>query len=800
MVKLPKLLQLKLFRDLKSSKWQFLAVTMVVVLGITLFGALYMSYMNLKTSYNRSFDVLNLADFTVKVRNAPIDVIDTIKHIPSVKGAIGRISVDVGLDMPRTKVERVTGRIISIPAGKHSTVNDIVVIEGSYFSENAMGDVLLEKRFAEYHHYEPGDMVYPVINGEEIGLRVMGVVTSPEYIWVVRSSQDIMPSPRTFGVLFVPEAQVQQMLGLKDLVNEISITVKNSAERQEIIDKVEKILKPYGVLETVKKEKQPSTEMLEMDVKAFGQLAVFFPILFLIIAGMTMYILLSRMVHAQRQQIGLMLATGYSKRSVMLHYLSFSLLVGMVGSLVGSLVGYYLSGELTRLWTGFYNIPFLVIEPDWGIIGAGIVLGVVFCSVAGAVPAWSSTKLSPAESMRSEGPITGKTSLIELLLPFLSRLSNTWKIPLRNIFRSRWRTFSTAIGVTFAISLILVSVSFFDSFNAMLDVQFNKVQVYDMKVIFTQFQTKDVASEIGTWNGVNKAEPVLEVPVRLKHGYLQEIEHLTTLVGLPPHTDLYNLPDTSGSITSTSRTGVVLSSVLKEKLNLEFGDVFDLELLLGVMETSKEVGVRVAGFVKPPFGSMVFMPLHQVQRILDAPDAVTGVMLDVDADAVNRIEKRLYDLPSTAFVEVTAQTKREIDDMLKFFYSFIGVMLGSGTAMASAITFNTVTINILERRRELATMRTLGTSRRKIAAIVTIENMLTGLFGVIPGIFLGQLLAKIFISTYASEMFTMDAWIFPETYMLTIVGILLILLLSEIPGIRYINHLDLARVTKERVT
>ncbi|NIN53676.1 MAG: FtsX-like permease family protein, partial [Nitrososphaeria archaeon] len=89
---------------------------------------------------------------------------------------------------------------------------------------------------------------------------------------------------------------------------------------------------------------------------------------------------------------------------------------------------------------------------------------------------------------------------------------------------------------------------------------------------------------------------------------------------------------------------------------------------------------------------------------------------------------------------------------------------------------------------------------RKIAAIVTIENMLTGLFGVIPGIFLGQLLAKIFISTYASEMFTMDAWIFPETYMLTIVGILLILLLSEIPGIRYINHLDLARVTKERVT
>lgn len=654
----------------------------------------------------------------------------------------------------------MTGRVISLPTGKHPAVNDILVVEGSYFSENAMRDVLLEKSFAEYHNYEPGDMVHPVINGEKVGLRVVGVILSPEYLLVVRSSQDLMPSPRTFGVLFVPEEQVQQMLGMKDLVNEFLVTVKDSAERQEIIDKVEKILKPYGVLETVKREKQPSTEMLEMDVKAFGELAVLFPLLFLIITGMTMYILLSRMVHAQRQQIGLMLATGYSKRSVMLHYLSFALLVGMVGSLVGSLVGYYLSGEFTRQYTGFLNIPFLVIEPDWGAIGAGIALGMAFCGVAGVAPAWSTTKLSPAESMRPEAPAAGRTPLIERLLPFLSRLSNTWKIPVRNVFRSRRRTFYTATGIAFAISLILVSSSFFDSFNAVIDVHFNKVQAYDVKVIFTQLQTKHAASEIGTWNGVNKAEPVLEVPVRLKH---DDIEHLTILVGLPPQTDLYNLLDTSGSITSVSRTGVLLGSALKEKLNLDVGDVLELELLLGSMATPKiKVGVRVAGFVKIPVGSMAFLPIHQVQRILDMPDAVTGVMLDVDTEAVNRIEKRLYDLPSTAFVEVTSQTRREIDEMMKFFYGFIGVMLGSGAAMASAITFNTVTVNILERRRELATMRTMGTSRQKIAATVTIENMLTGLFGIIPGMFLGQLLAIYFISIYTSELFIMDAVIFPE--------------------------------------
>ena len=112
--------------------------------------------------------------------------------------------------------------------------------------------------------------------------------------------------------------------------------------------------------------------------------------------------------------------------------------------------------------------------------------------------------------------------------------------------------------------------------------------------------------------------------------------------------------------------------------------------------------------------------------------------------------------------------------------------------------FTTVTVSILERRREIATMRTLGESRGRIALMITIENLLLGLAGLVPGIPLGYYIAVLMMRLVQTDMMGFDLVVFPRTYGLVVFTIILIMLVSQAPAIRQMSRLNLASVTKEQ--
>src|SRR5262249_42839931 len=120
-----------------------------------------------------------------------------------------------------------------------------------------------------------------------------------------------------------------------------------------------------------------------------------------------------------------------------------------------------------------------------------------------------------------------------------------------------------------------------------------------------------------------------------------------------------------------------------------------------------------------------------------------------------------------------------------------------GSALAFAIVYNTVSMAVIERAREIATLRTLGMRRREIALLVTAENLLVGAAGCLLGVPLGIGLARWMFSTYSSEQVTMEFTLYPRTYAIVLGGILLVLLLAQLPSLRHAASLDLARVTKE---
>jgi len=398
--------------------------------------------------------------------------------------------------------------------------------------------------------------------------------------------------------------------------------------------------------------------------------------------------------------------------------------------------------------------------------------------------------MHPAEAMRPPMPPTGHHSLLGVVLPFVSQLPSILKLPLRNSFRSIRRSFFMATGVASAVALILVSMSFVD----LLDVfwlHFESVQNYDAKVIFEDMGTTTTVSSIEHLQGIKEAEPVLELPYRLQVG---ELASDSSIMGLMEGSSMYTLMTPEGSQTTVARDGVLLSLSLDNKLDAEVGDTVHMEPIVGYVGKTEK---RLSGFIDEPLGGKAFMPLKEVQDMLRMPGAVTSVFVRFDSAPSATLLKRIYNLPGVSSIEFAGGVRQFFEDMLGLFWAFIGVMLAMGFALGMAIIFNGATINVLERRREIAIMRAVGMGRRRLGFILTLENMLIGILGIAIGLPSGFYIANYFMSQVSSEMMTMTAVIYPRSYVIACLSALVILLVSQIPAIRHVSRMSLPTVTKD---
>ncbi len=785
---------LKLRRDILASRWQFLAVAVVIALGVAIFIGSYGSYQNLRFSYDHTYDQLRMADLWFEVDSAPTATVKQVAAVDGVAAAEGRLVEELPIVLPEAGPERMLGRFLTMPppeAGR-ATVNDVKVTKGEYFSPGSSEpQVLLEKSFADFHDAQPGDTLQLIVSEDKtVDLQVAGVAASPEYLWVAKSERELFTLPSTFGIIFAPYDQLSALLGRTDQINEVTLRLEDGADQDTVRAEVESLLKPHGLGRVIDREHQLGNRLLQLDLDGFEALALVFPILFLSVSALAIYTLLNRLVQTQRPHIGLMRAIGYSRGQVLAHYLVYGLVIGIIAAAAGAALGYLLSIGITDVYGHFLNVPFISQRLQPGIMAIGFGAGVLTALIAGAIPAWGSARTRPAEAMHPPPPTTGRRTILEIIVPPLARVSYLLRLPLRNLFRAQRRTLYTAIGVGSGVALVLVAASFLDSYDSMIKLQFDDIQKYDAWVNFTQPVSQSVASDVADYQGVTAAEPLLEVPVTLSAGGKS---HITVLRGLEPDSRLYGTPRRGGGTASTG-TGLLLTPGVSKLLSAGKGDTVTVRPLLPGTQATK---LTVDNIVENPMGDVAFARLDIAQGLAGGPDLASAVLISFAGTPDEALQQQLLALPGTPTVEYTQDVKDYINQLNQLFFVFVGIMLAFGVALGFAIIFNTITINTLERRRELATMRTIGSAVGRLGAMLTVENVLMGLLGVVVGLPLGYAISLYFASLYQTELYDMPTVIYTRTYGIAALGALFVLLLAEIPSIRFVRRLDLPAVVRE---
>jgi len=778
-------LRRKLLRDIGRHRPQFVAIAITIFLGVMVFAASYDSFQNLKASYDQTFVDFRFANLFVRGGNTEAFAADAA-GIPGVEVVQTRYVADLPLEISGVKL---LGRVVGLPESGQPLVNQLKVIAGAL----PRGDgVVVEEHMARHFGLVVGDHVSLYDDAAWIQADVTGIVSSPEYIWPARDRQDIITSPDNFGVVFAVQSRAAAWTGL-DAPNEAVLAYAGTSDDAAITAQLTDLAASHAALDVMPRELQPSNAALSEDIAGFEETALFFPLLFLAAAGMAAYVLIGRLVYAQRPYIGGLLANGFTRRQIAGHFLGYGLVPGLAGAIPGALAGIWLARVITRLYTGLLSVPVTLVQFYPTTVVIALVFGLGVSVVAALAPALVASRIHPAHVMRGESPKgRGGMSIIERIFPPARRLSTRWRMMLRNIGRNPRRTAYTIIGVVLSLMLVLVSWGMIDTVQHLLDRQFVQIQRQDATVYFTAPVDADAVSRLADVNGVAAAEPVFESPVSLS---VAGRTYATSLVVMDPATTMHRFAAPSGDWVSLPGSGLLVGTTLESDFGARVGD--PVSVTVGTANVT--FMDTIAGFVDEPLGTIAYSSWENAAARAGVPIPVTSALIryepGVDPAAVR---DGLTSLSTVAAFEDAKAMLNTVQDFMGLFYGFVGVMLVFGAAMSFALMFNTMSVNIVERAREIATLLAVGTERRAISRLVTIENLLVTGMGIPLGLVAGYYVSAAAMSSFASDMFRFDLYVRPTTFVLSALAMVIVALIAQIPGLRIVQRLRIPEIVKER--
>ena len=785
------ILNKKLIRDIKRSKGQVIAVTILIMCGIASFVCFFSSYRNLKLSRDSYYSQSNFADFYIPLEKAPNRVVYTISNIKGVKTTRGRIVKDVSLDIQDDDRPKI-GRVISLPDKQNFTINNIYLTAGRYFSSDQLDEVIINDRFAKANNLKISDPIFAIIDNKKHKLKIIGTALSPEFVYMIRNSQEIIPNPENFCVLYVRKEFAEMAFDMSESCNEILGLTDNDANLDELLEIAKKKLEPYGVFTTIKKKDQLSNHYLSMEIEELSVTATIDPFIFLGVASSILLIMLGRLVKRQRGEIGLLKAYGYSNWMIMTYYLKFALFIALNGALLGFVTGQILANSLMKWYVVFFQLPIYKAKFYTDILIMSIVISAVFGLIGASNAAYRVMKIAPAESMRPESPKSAKKLLLEKITFFWENLSFTGKVIMRNIFRYKIRSFFSVLGVGLATSILIVGYFSFDSVNFLINNYFFQTQKQNVKVAFESERGKDAFYELKRLNYVRKAEPVFEYPFEIRKGWRKKDIVVT---GLTKSSRLLKLMDSNGKTINISESGLMIPEIIANEMEIKVGDTVTLKPLMG--KITKEMGVRVDSIITQYIGLGAYMNIEQLSKIMDEGFVINSTLLDVEEDKIMKLNKDLKDVPAIAVVEIKDDVMKNLKETFQKLLNVMGTFLTFfAGVIAFAIIYNSTSITIMERQRELASLRVLGFTPKEVGNIVFNENILLSIIGIILGIPIGLYFCKLLVKAYETDLFRFPFYIRNETFVISAITILAFVIISNLISKRKINQLNLVEVLK----
>ncbi|MBR3315039.1 MAG: FtsX-like permease family protein [Atopobiaceae bacterium] len=515
----------------------------------------------------------------------------------------------------------------------------------------------------------------------------------------------------------------------------------------------------------------------DADSRRMDSIADVFPFIFFLVAALVALTTMTRMVEDDRIELGTYKALGYTTARIASKYLVYAGAAGAVGAFLGILaLSQVLPFIVTSAYSIIYTVPLhpfpLPIDLPIALLSGGLGVGVTLVATWAAVV--SSLRETPATLMLPRAPAPGKRILLERVKPVWRRLSFSWKVTCRNMFRYKRRLAMTVVGISGCTALLLVGFGLHDSIWDIIDCQYGPIIHYDTTIVLDDdAKARDVKDVVRLLEKTGEVSGIVRLQQEnMQAGTRDNDETIRVQVVVPQ--DEHELADV---ITLQNRlTGEKIpfdgdSVVITEKLSLKYGLSAGGEILLYDQDTiGNAVGdghaLTVTGIAENYVGNLVYVggdawrTVDEEEPVYSALFATTTADDEVRAD----VAAELRETGKVSTVVFSDETINLYRNMLSVVDMVVVLLIVSAGALAFIVLYNLTNINIGERVREIASLKVLGFTRQEVYAYIFREIFLLAIIGDVLGMVFGTWLETFVAVTAEVDYVMFGRTIHPMSY------------------------------------
>lgn len=790
-----KTLDRKVVRDATRLAPQLAAVAVVMACGVAVLVMSWSMLASLDATHREYAARARFADVFVHLTRAPAIVARRLAALPGIARLETRVVEDVTLDLRGTTDLRAPaiGRLVSLaePDGDGGGLNRVTILRGRLPEPAEAAAVVAGAGFAAAHGLDPGDHVFAVLNGRRTRLDIVGVGTSPEYVYTIGPGGPF-PDDRSFGVFWMRRRGLAAAFDMADAFNDVVATLLPGASVRDVCRGLDRELERHGSLGAFGREFQTSHRYLTNELRELRNMGRAGPVVFLAVTAILMHLVLSRLIGTQREQIATLAAFGLSPREIGGHYLKLAALVLAGGAAAGVPLGWWLGVNLAEMYARFFRFPELTFRLDPWAVGWSLVIA-SFAAIAGVVQSVArAAGVRPAAAMQPEPPTVYRPSLPERL-GLAALLAPTTRMVFRHLERRPVATALSILGIALGAAVMVLGMFVGDAVQQLADFQFTEVQRFDRSVAFVDPIGPQVAGELARLPGVTAVEPFRVVPATLRFGHRERRQEI---MAPAPGGELLRILDDRGRPHETRPDGIIVSTRLAELLGARPGDRIEVDVLEG---RRPRAALVLAGTVDDLVGTSAWIHPAALRGLLGEGAAFSGAFLAIDEAHAAAVDARLADSPRVAgFVARDRQLATFRETIARTLLRMRNVNTLFAIAIACGVVATTARQSLIERSRDLASLRVLGFTRPEVAAILLGEQAVLTLAAVPPGLLLGHAFVVVTTWGYDTDLFRVPAVVAPRTFAVAALTVLAAAVAAAWVVRRLLDRLDLVAVLKAR--
>lgn len=758
----------KAFRDITKRRVRSLLTLLGILIGVGGVVAIVSTGQSLAQAQQATYADASQADITYWVWNAPASLPRALDEIDNVRVSELRADFftrcrweagarDVYLhgvtDFDDMQVDRVFLR-----AGRFPLTDGEAVIEESARSviPLAFGDTLACR----------GSSGQP-----DRTFTIVGAIQTPNY-----PSASLLD----YATLYAPSNDVIRLMGATG-ANGLRVKVDDIALANDTAREISRLLDRRQIQRDAPVVRDPANYLGKRELDALLAVLAIFSVVGLITSGFLVANTLAAIVTEQVSEIGILKALGGTRGQVLMVYLLSALVYGVVGTALGLVVGAFASWRLMLYIGALLNLTVVFQVSTLGV-ALGVFVGIGVALLAGMIPALVATRIPVKRALESYGitPTYGRGQLDRAVQRLVS-LPPLAAMSVRNLARRPSRALVTMIVIGVAVATSLAAQAVSATVDTAIDDLFQTYRA-DAWVWFGEYVGDNMRAALTSVDGVERVEVWSLQNAWVSKDADDETESARARIwGLPADTELYIPKLVEGRwYGAGSSDGAVISTDLVESLGVRLGDPIQVDTA-GERRTFRVVGITIDNsvFLGSEVAGKVFIPETVVAKMQRREGWATFFAASFTRHDVEGVRAQLDEITQTfkRYQIGSDSAVREVEGA-KEQTRILTIALGAMSVLVGLIgalgVVNTITLNVLERRREIGVLRSIGASDINVMQAFLTEGLAFGVGGWVIGVLLGFPLGLVLVSVMEAVLFHLDYIFTPQMALISLGFALLI--------------------------